>query len=252
MNGVLFFNNFAFNEFRQNGLGHTDNSRGAERHYLGYMKKGKARIVSDSVELELKEGDLFYIPKGFKYQSWWNIDGGGAVYDSIGFSHFPLQRGGGFMLQKIERTEEIDRLFAPLSADKSVNCRSIGMLYSLLGLLEGVLCRIERSKESMIAEKLMLLINKDHSCTMAEYAKELCISEAALYLYIKKALGKTPNRLRQEVCCDKACELLKTTDFSVEQIAEMCGFSSASYFRKVLYSICGKAPSEIRKNSRMI
>jgi hypothetical protein len=81
VNDVLFFNNFAFNEFRQNGLGHTDNSCGAERHYLGFMKKGSALIATVDTELVLKEGDMFYIPKGLKYHSWWNTGGEGAVYD---------------------------------------------------------------------------------------------------------------------------------------------------------------------------
>lgn len=252
MNDILFFNNFVFNEYRQNSLGHTDNTHGVERHYLGYMKKGSALITSDNTKLELKEGDLFYIPKGLKYHSWWNTGGEGAIYDSIGFSDFPVQGCGGFTLQKIARNDEIDRLFAPLSADKNINCSSIGALYRLLGVLEGKLCRTVRSKENEISEKLILLMNKDHSRTVAEYAKELCISEATLYLYTKKALGKTPNRLMQEVCCNKACDLLKTTDCPIEQISETCGFSSASYFRKVLREITGKSPSEVRKKSLVI
>ncbi len=252
MNDVLFFNNFVFNEFRQNGLGHTDNSCGAERHYLGFMKKGSALITTVDTELVLKEGDMFYIPKGLKYHSWWNTGGQGAVYDSIGFSEFPVQNSGGFTLQKIARNEEIDRLFKPLSDDKSVNCRSIGVLYGLLGLLEDKLSQAVRSKEDEICEKLLRLMNKDHRLAVAEYAKKLCISEAALYLYTKKAFGKTPNRLRQEVCCNKAAELLKTTDYSVEHISDACGFSSASYFRKVLRAVSGKSPSEIRKGTRLI
>ncbi len=252
MNDILFFNNFYFNEFRQNGLGHTDNTHGVKKHFIGFMKKGSASIVSHDTKLVLCEGDMFYIPKGLKYHSWWNTGGEGAIYDSIGFSDFPVQDCGGFTLQKIARNDEIDRLFAPLSADKSINCSSIGALYSLLGVLEGKLCRTVRSKETEISEKLLLLMNKDHSRTVAEYAKELCISEATLYLYTKKALGKTPNRLRQEVCCNKACDLLKTTDYPIEQISETCGFSSTSYFRKVLREIIGRTPSEIRKKSQVI
>jgi AraC-like DNA-binding protein len=252
MNDAVFFRNFRFNEFLFNETQHRDNSRGVDYHYIGLMKHGRGRILSEGQTLEIGEGEMFYIPKGLKYHSWWNTGGEGAVYDSIGFSEFPIQNSGGFMLQKIVRNEEIDRLFKPLSDDKSVNCRSIGVLYSLLGLLEDKLSQVARSKENEISENLLRLMNKDHRLAVAEYAKKLCISEAALYLYTKKAFGKTPNRLRQEVCCNKAVELLKTTDYSVEHISDACGFSSASYFRKVLRAVLGKSPSEIRKGTRLI
>jgi len=41
---------------------------------------------------------------------------------------------------------------------------------------------------------------------------------------------------------------LLTTNKTVEEIASLINFSSASYFRKVLKKHTGSTPSEIRKN----
>jgi AraC-like DNA-binding protein len=50
----------------------------------------------------------------------------------------------------------------------------------------------------------------------------------------------------------KAKALMQTTDQSIGEIAFEVGFSSASYFRKVLRAVLGKSPSEIRKGTRLI
>ena len=59
MKDITFFNNFFFNEFSYTRLGHRDNSHGIESHFIGYMKSGNAKIISENIKLELKKGDMF-------------------------------------------------------------------------------------------------------------------------------------------------------------------------------------------------
>ena len=47
---------------------------------------------------------------------------------------------------------------------------------------------------------------------------------------------------------DTACNLLKATDYSVSDIAQMCGFSDPYYFSKAFKKAIGKTPLEFRKN----
>jgi AraC-like DNA-binding protein len=75
------------------------------------------------------------------------------------------------------------------------------------------------------------------------------ISESGLYALFKKQLGKTPNDIRAEALCQKAIGLLTTTNKSVQEISDMVGFSSTSYFRKVLRKYTGKTPLGIRKDA---
>ena len=48
----------------------------------------------------------------------------------------------------------------------------------------------------------------------------------------------------------KAAELLRSTDYTVEYISEKLNFSSPMYLRKVLFANFGKTPREIRKEKQ--
>ena len=56
--------------------------------------------------------------------------------------------------------------------------------------------------------------------------------------------------MKQEILCEKAVQLLTTTDLSVEEISNRLLFSSSSYFRKIFKKYTGKTPRQIRKDSQ--
>lgn len=251
MNDILFYNNFRFNEFRFNETRRSDNSHGIEYHFIGYIKKGKGKIVSNSGVLELCENQMFYIPKGLKYCSTW-IAKPEVVFDSIGFLYFPSKTDGGYKLQTIDYNEEIFNAFLPLSKSKSVNNGLIGALYNLLSILEPKLECADITTEESVCEKLILLIKENPQKTIPEYANVLGVSESLLFKYTKKRLSKTPNRLRQEILCEKAKGFLTSTNYTIEQICDKLGFSSSAYFRKVFYSVYLKTPSSVRKDAKLM
>lgn len=248
MNDIVFYENFRFNEFCFQENKHRDNSHGVGYHFIGFLKEGRARLVSHDQTLNLKENDLFYIPKGCKYHSYWFAEDT-VRFDSIGFLYFPTATPNGYTLQKIDYNEAVLAAFLPLSESKTVNAASIGVLYHLLSLLEPKLSPAPGSIDGAICEKLVLLMKQNPHMTIPEYAAKCRISESLLYNYVKRCTGKTPNSLRQEILCDKAAELLYTTSYTVEQICDILGFSSSAYFRKVLRQFTGKTPSQIRKES---
>ena len=251
MNDIIFCKNFRFNEYCFSENAHRDNSRGIGYHFLGYMKHGSGRLVSGDQVLELREGDMFYIPKGCRYHSWWTAREC-VRFDSIGFLYFPTTAPGGYSLQKISPEPEIWEAFQPLSRDKTVNAASIGVLYRLLGLLESRLTPAPASHDVAVYEALLLHMKDDPHLTIPEYADLCGVSQSLLYHYVKRCSGKTPNRLRQEILCEKAAQLLLTTSDPIEEICDKLQFSSPAYFRKVWNSIYTKSPSQMRKKDGAI
>lgn len=251
MNDMYFFKNFRFNEYRFQKTVHRDNSKGVGFHFIGFMKHGKGRIVSCGQVLEIEENEMFYIPKGCPYHSYW-IAEDYVQFDSIGFLFFPTTAHNGYKLQKINYDEALLRLFEPLSTDKTVNASSIGVLYSFLGALEEKLETAPNNRDAAIYEQIVLLMKENPQRTIPEYASLCNVSASLLYHHIKKCSGKTPNRLRQEMLCQKAEELLLTTRYTVEEICDQLNFSSSAYFRKVFESIYHKTPSQMRKEESMI
>ena len=114
LNDIVFFNNFHFNEYSYSETYHRDNSAGVDRHFLGLIKQGRGRIVCEGERLEISAGELFYIPKGCRYHSYW-IPEERVVFDSIGFLYFPSHTPNGYALQKIPMDDALWQAFVPLS-----------------------------------------------------------------------------------------------------------------------------------------
>ena len=100
MNDTIFCKNFLFNEFCYHETTHRDNRHGVDLHFIGFMKHGRGRIVTRDNVLEIEENEMFYIPKGCQYHSYW-IAKDHVRFDSIGFLYFPTIASNGYRLQKI-------------------------------------------------------------------------------------------------------------------------------------------------------
>lgn len=252
MNDLEFYKSFMFNEFEYTSFGCNDMTRGISAHFIGYMKKGKALLIKGNQKIELKKGDMFYIPKGCKYISNWKTDDEDAVFDSIGFRFFPNNSSKSYRLQKIDYTSEIFELFKPLSEKKEVTLDSIGTLYGFLSKVVEIMQTEPIEPRRQIIDNAIKILNENHQQKMIEIANNCGISESSLYNIFKQQLGKTPNTVRQEIMCKKATELLCVTDIPIEEISYKMGFSSSSYFRKIFHSVYNTTPREYRKKSRKI
>ncbi|MBQ8849634.1 MAG: helix-turn-helix transcriptional regulator [Clostridia bacterium] len=253
MNDIGFLKNFLFRELCFKEDHYTRNCNGVNLHFIGYMKEGRGVLTtSDGSRIELCVGDMFYIPKGCKYHSHWIAESGCVRFDSIGFLYFPSKSPNGYILQKVDYNGELFEKFRPLSESKELNTSSIGRTYALLGEIEDSLVEAPVDTATGVAERMVMLMHKDPHRSVADYAGDCGVSESGLYLYVKRAMGTTPNKVRQNVLCDKAVQLLETTNLTVEEICGRVGFSSSSYFRKVLWAVRKKTPSEIRKEATTI
>jgi len=247
----LFFNSFAFNEFTHLKKAHIDNSAGARSHFIGYMKAGSGVLISSRIRLTVTPGDLFYIPKGCRYHSYWNPEPV-ALFDSLSFDYFPNASGSRYQLQKLPCNDEVFAVFQPLSGGKAVTTAAIGRLYTLLGMLQPEMELDTPEGKDALTESALSQLHRDPNISVAQLAATCNVSEATLYNTFRRRLNKTPNQARLEILCQKAAQLLITTGLPVEEVSRRCGFSSASYFRKVLFSVTGKTPRQIRAEAERI
>ena len=240
--------NFLFREINFETYHYTDNRAGVDLHYLARMKEGRCRIVSEGKTVELKAGDIFYIPNGCRYESFWYGETH-VCFDSFGFTLFPLQNGQRFPVQVISCTEEERALAQQLSENRDISCQSLALLFSLLHSLTPHMVTDMPSKESRICAAAEAFWTKNPTADNAEAAKSCMVSESTLYAAFRTARGVTPNELRQRICVERAVSLLTTTDLSIERISSDLGFSSTSYFRKILKKYLGLTPRQVRNTS---
>lgn len=249
MNDISFFKSFHFNIFRFDKYHLTDHSKTpVPRHYFGCLIHGTAKIKAAKTEINLKPGEIIYIPKDLKYQSqWFGEDGKEVVFYSIGFEFSPVNKF--FVLQKIKCSAKTRELFQDLCKEIPFTDKSIGKLYYFFSEVADTMKQAPKPLKHPQIESALNYMTEHSNAKIPQIADHLGVSESGIYLLFKKVLGKTPNEIRLEILCEKAISLLSTTNKSVQEISDMLEFSSTAYFRKVLKDHTGKTPLVIRKEA---
>lgn len=255
MTDTQFYKSFYFKLYSYTSMRHTDwfKDNGSPTHYLARMVSGNAKLSTADYTIELSAGDVFYIPKGEWYRSYWYPDESGEVsFYSFGFDLLPSRETSGYKLQKIEcKAEELEMLLA-LEENITISLSSIGRLYTFLGAVSDRLEQKEISKSDATVLKALEFMRGNTNYSIGDVAHYCGVSESGLYVKFRNSVGKTPLEMRQKITINRAKELLATTDMSVEEISESLEFSSSSYFRKVFREHTGKTPSQVRKSSKTI
>ncbi len=251
MTQLLCAESFLLNHVRFREKHYNDARKGNNCHYIGFLRKGSVRIVSEHCTLSAEEGELFYIPMGLRYQSFWS--GFPEIFfESFGFSFFPSSAGTRYVLQKIPLTEEILSAVESLSSHLAVDCRSVSELYRLISLMLPVMQTEDAGDKHRAVEEAISYMRANDRITVPELAHVCRISESGLYAAFRETKGCTPIEMWHRILAERAETFLVSTDFSVEEIAERLGFCSASYFRKILREVTGRTPREIRARARTI
>jgi len=90
------------------------------------------------------------------------------------------------------------------------------------------------------------------------YKNKLHLKDLSVKFYInqvyccqlfKKNLGKTFSEYVTDLRIKKACELLKNTELTIDEIATKVGYMDYYYFNKVFKKQCGITPMKFRKSS---
>lgn len=247
MNNIQFSKMFGFSNFRFQRSHHTDNSAGTPCHHIGRIHAGQAIFDVQGEIHTFSAGDVFYTPLGCRYHSYWS--GEEICYDSFAFHLFPDRSGAEYGVQLLAASDAARAHLDAIMAEKRVTPTTVGHLYAVLGAVLPAMIPIEDDprRQTLAAARAYMHEHLDFSAR--ELSRHLGISESGLYALFRETLGRTPVEEKNRIRIERAVELLTTTDRSVESVAEALGFSSAAYFRKVLRSVKGITPRELRKNS---
>lgn len=77
------------------------------------------------------------------------------------------------------------------------------------------------------------------------FASEMNVSTSLLYKKIKSFTDQAPSDFIKSIRLNHALELLKSHQYSVTEVGELCGFSSTAYFSTAFKKHFGKTPTEI-------
>ncbi len=217
--------------------------------------KGGVTVSNPRRTVQVSEGEIMFIPEGTRYHGVWRGEDGCEFYslraslggaDIVG-NTFVLQKLEGFdSYAEIERFHEIHRLFA--AGDRESALRGFSAYFAMYADILPYMKTETRRKAapSVIAAVRYIDSNFQRDFSVDELAAVCHISPSRLYHLFSEQLGTTPTKYRNTVRVEKACGLLRRFEGSVEEIAEVCGFNSAAYFREIFKSETGLTPTEYR------
>ena len=137
-----------------------------------------------------------------------------------------------------------------VSVDHLAHVLFIHILRSQLGkgLQNGLLKALFDPK---IGKALSLIHNQmEKNWTLESLALEIGMSRAVFATEFKRLTGNTAMAYLTEWRMMRATELLQTTELSILDISEQCGYQSDVAFRKSYKKIMGYTPAEARRNKQ--
>ena len=246
MYDAFFSNSFCFRTYRFETYHYTDNRNGICAHFLAYMMEGRCKIVTEKDTVTIKKGDIFYIPNGCKYQSFW-FGEPEIQFISLRFLFLPNFQNTAYPLQVLPHDAKAVELFYRLSGIEALKSSDIGTFYTLVGLLQPGMEQYAKCRTKEIVDRTKEYLIEHPFAGVSELSQNCAISESALYSAFQKASDTTLKGLRNRMIMEKARILLVTTDKSIEEISQELRFSSCSYFRKIFKQHFLVTPREMRK-----
>lgn len=82
--------------------------------------------------------------------------------------------------------------------------------------------------------------------SIEDMAVAVAISRPVLNRKVKQITGMTPLELIKTVRIQKACQMLKEKQYTINEVAYECGFSDSKYFSKCFKSAVGQTPTDYR------
>lgn len=173
-----------------------------------------------------------------------NTEKGKKIFDSLpSFITFP----------DIEKEISIFKnLIAALIEQDDFECMKC--LWTLLGRIKEQfqLQETNNKKQTTFQIKKYIDENFHKQLTLAEIAEKFHMHPVYIQRKFKKEAGVSPAEYQKNVRLTKAIIYLQTTDLSIEEISELCGFSNSSHFISVFKKSEGMTPFQHRQKNNVI
>ena len=172
-------------------------------------------------------------------------DSGEIIYPQVSFSG----------VEKIE----VENIFNYMIAE--YKRKAPGYIIILKSYVNILIAKILRNFNKPEHENLMGSLNKITPEVMKyireNYNKKITLKEIARHSFynatyfstiFKECFGKTPLEYISEIRIEKAVELIKKSDMTIEEICHHVGYINKKHFYKVFKNYTGMTPNDFRKS----
>jgi AraC-like DNA-binding protein len=122
-------------------------------------------------------------------------------------------------------------------------------LEKYLALIQTTVPSPQSSELDPVIERVMTFIDEhlsDSDIGVGDMAAASATSRSGLQRKLKQAMGITPLDLLREARIKRACQLLRSTDKPISEVAYACGFSDPKYFSRSFKQSTGQSPTDYK------
>ncbi|MDD4219611.1 MAG: helix-turn-helix domain-containing protein [Sphaerochaetaceae bacterium] len=219
---------------------------GLEHGYRNLKEVHLFNVLFDINMLEDTFADIRNMPG---YHALLRIEPG--YHNESGFSN-PMQISPAQMAEVLPLLEQMQSECDSIEHDIGAKSLAISYFIHLLVLLFRIKAEHPRKDNQTImrlAEALSFLeANPDRSVSTQELMELTNMSASTLNRHFQNATGLSPVEFHIQRRIEYACRLLRSSDYSMSQIAEATGFNDANYFSRQFKNVMGMSPREYRNN----
>lgn len=224
------------------------------RHGLVYVLEGSAHYDMDGEESFIaRRNDILYMPNGVTYLT--RCPDEPFIHLTVNF-----HMRGELSLPRCRHCDESERTRLDMLRIVTEWSRRVphyrerctGLLYLLLCSQEEICGRDESVSLSRLANALSLMdTDQREDVSIPELAASCGISETYFRRLFYRAFGMSPGEYLTHKRMSYACELLYSTDFSIETVSFESGYKDPAYFCRVFKGFTGMTPTAYRQKKSL-
>lgn len=237
------------------GVNH--NKKGRLDYYLMYIISGSVSVKTEHGVADSYENELLIIPPNVSYEfktkdlpfRYLCVHFTGSdvlkILDEYDISLFPT-------INKLSYKNHMQKRFVTLFEGFAKNDALRERELSLL--LERLLIEASRAKKGAALEKSSLsksirFINENYpgKISIPDLARLEGMCMTTYNLLFKEQIGLPPTKYVIKLRIEHARNLLESTDLSVEEIGQLCGYPDINFFSRIFKKYVGVSPSNYRK-----
>ena len=251
MNGKLFVSELSTSRHIFSNYHFCRGNSNKRKSRLGVIVKGRGSYIYLNKRLNVKEGDVVFIPENiYCYSEWHGEDGIEVVYLSCFIHYDGFRYDPQLIACDTGEKAEILKICDLLGEGDGNELEAYSLFYLLLSWLlpkmEQSRITVDRTLESAIR---YITDNYNKDFTIKDLAKHCCVSESTIYQLFRSRLGQTPIKYINSIKINLAIEHLENSNYSISTISSLVGFNSENHFRKVFREFTGSTPLKFRKQS---
>ncbi len=235
-------------------------------HELYYLICGKTKYFVGDEIFHLKQGNFIFIPKGTIHKT----DSEECLHNErllIGFDDDIFDKDALIILKEFTKNkliiipkndqsqaeEILHRLLDESRGDQVLKDYLI-KLYTLELVTLLYRCKSDQKQEPKVSDKIIFEIseyinlNFEQDISLDNLCERFSISKSHLSRKFKTVAGIGLNEYITFVRISNAEKLLKNSNYSITQIAAMCGFNDSNYFSTVFKRLKGITPLKYSKS----